>query len=139
LHDVMATFADMTGQTLAADQAHDSISFLQALTGTQEVGVPVRDHLIIQGSTKNAYAMTGSSDLVNRAFYQQDVSGDRWKLIVLSDSEDHQLDVQAYALFNLSIDPGEATDRFADPTAQVQLTGMLVDYLELISQSRTAD
>jgi hypothetical protein len=99
----------------------------------------MRDHLIIQGSETSAYVMTGSTGLVNRAFYQQDVSGDRWKMIVFSDSDDPQLDVQANALFNQSVDPGETIDRITDPAAQVQLTGMLVDYLELISQSRTAD
>jgi arylsulfatase A len=139
LHDVMATFADMTGQNLEVDQARDSISFIKALSGEQAAGVPIRDHLIVQGTTSSAYYETGSFNFVDRAFYQRDSNGDQWKLVILSGWNNHQFNVQASKLFNLTVDPGETNDLFAESDAQGQLASMLTDYLQLISQNRTAD
>ena len=127
LHDLMATFAAMTEQTLAGDQANDSYSLAAQFAGA--ASAPVRDQLIIQGG--------GGAGYFDRAFYQRDASGDLWKLVVHSDAVDHTLNIVAVELFNLTDDAGETTDLLADPGAQTQLNAMLADYLALIVQDRT--
>ena len=132
LHDLMATLADLAGVELPADQANDSISYRPILL--KPVWRKMREHLIIQGMSSNQVAGMGG-----RALYEVDEYGNRWKLIVDSDVEDPRLNIQFAALYNLTLDPGEANNRLDDPTAAEQLAAMSQEYLNLISLSRTAE
>jgi arylsulfatase A-like enzyme len=50
--DVMATFAELTGATLADDAGPDSFSFLPALLGTPAKSAPLRESLVIGQSVR---------------------------------------------------------------------------------------
>jgi len=124
-HDLMATLAGLTGQSLASDQANDSFNLLSVILGHQSDVDPVRDHLITQH--------TGGSDPIRaNIYYEND-----WKLIV--DWND-LVAPNIMALFDLSTDPRETSDLkdSTDPIVQQLLADLYSNYLTVRNANRTA-
>jgi arylsulfatase A-like enzyme len=134
LHDLAATFYAMLGMQRPPDQASDSKSFLPVLVSDQSDAVPLRDHLIIQGSPKSA---AENKLFIDRAFYKRDAKGDLWKLSVVSSSIDPAAEITWKELYNLSVDPGETANLFDSAENREWLETMQSEYLQLIIQPQT--
>ncbi|NQU51134.1 MAG: arylsulfatase, partial [Bacteroidetes bacterium] len=55
--DLLATFAEITGQELSGNSGEDSFSFLQQLTGDKS-NLPQRENLVLKGSKKNSFIIS---------------------------------------------------------------------------------
>ena len=130
--DIMATLAEIAGVSLPANQANDSYTFWPILY--KPAWRQIRKHLIVQGLSSQA-AIESSG----RALYKQDLYGNLWKLIIDSDLNDPLLDIEFAALYNLSLDTGEANNLINDPSAAGQLAAMSEEYLQLINADRTTN
>src|SRR5262245_37342810 len=98
VHDLAATLAALTGENLPADQARDSYNLLPILTGAQPAGVPLRPWFV-----NEAREVDGVPAPLHYAIYDA-----RWKLIL--DPND-----AVSGLYDLVADPGETTNRAAEP------------------------
>jgi arylsulfatase A-like enzyme len=140
LNDLAATFLDLLGGQRPFGQANDSKSFLPALLATAPLVESVRDHLIIQGEhliIPGSPPSAKRTNLLNRAFYRYDSEGALWKLTVAANSIDHTAELRWQELYNLTTDPGEATNLLASPEHQALVKSIQADYLRLIVQPQT--
>jgi arylsulfatase A-like enzyme len=109
LHDLFATLAAFTGQTVEKGQGIDSVSFLPVLKGDLEK--PVRRHLLV--NARGARALRQGS----------------WKLIVTRTSGPVEL-------YNLADDPGEERNRIKDPEQAERVKGMSSKYRAITQSAR---
>jgi arylsulfatase A-like enzyme len=113
--DLLATFAELVGETLPDDAGEDSVSFLPALVGTPSA--PIRTSLIVQSG--------------NGSFAIRD---GQWKLCLCPGSggwspprpEDDASGLPDVQLYDLAKDPGEKTNLAeARPDRVAAMTAML--------------
>jgi arylsulfatase A-like enzyme len=135
LQDLLATLAGIAGFRPAADQALDSRDLRPILFDRQPEGVALRDHLIVQ--SKEGASLGSGGKHFARALYEPDADGRLWKLVVSVDTEHPDRDVVARELYELSADPGESRDRFADAEAQPRLAAMTARYRSLVTSARS--
>jgi len=103
LNDLMATAAEITGATIPANAAEDSVSFLPALLGTRETAT--REATVHQSHHGDLAIRQGP-----------------WKLIFLTNG--------ARELFNLQTDLGETQNvAEANPTVVARLTALMQKYI----------
>ncbi len=128
--DLAASFAALTGQTLAVDGCLDSLNVLEALLG--QPGAKGRDHLLQQDN--------GSGNFGLRA-------GD-WKLVRLKQRGKSQATVSKRepplpasqdSLYHLANDAGERTNVAADNPEVLQRLTMQLDKLISDGRSRVAE
>ena len=125
--DLMATFATITGATLAEDEGLDSFDFSAVLTGKQAEGKPVRPSLPIR---------SGSGMMTIRE--------GRWKLIQGLGSGgfsqprkvDPQPDGPRGQLYDLDQDPGETRNLYAERPQVVRHLEQLVSDVESSGRHR---
>ncbi|MBW3566256.1 MAG: sulfatase-like hydrolase/transferase [Acidobacteria bacterium] len=104
-HDWVATMYELTGQTMAEDQAMDSASLLPILTGTQKG--PLHEFLIYQAGFAYDGAIREGS------------------MVLLVDREN-----EATELYDLSTDIGQEHDLIADPEYSDVVARLRAKFLE---------
>lgn len=104
-HDWVATMYELTGQTMAEDQAMDSASLLPILTGTQKG--PLREFLIYQAGFAYDGAIREGS------------------MVLLVDRKN-----EATELYDLSADIGQEHDLIADPKYSDLVARLRAKFLE---------
>ena len=109
LQDVYATLAEMTGQSLADDEAVDSFSYYRLWRGEEDA--PQRAEMLIQSNNEPEWGQDGT-----RAY-----RAGPWKLVV---TRNHQ----PRNLFNLVDDPGERNDLIRDPEHADRIEALLEGY-----------
>ncbi len=108
--DALATFASLTGQKLAPDDAPDSFNVLPALLG-EKLAQPARDHLVLQNN--------GQAPLALR-------EGD-WVLLAKGAGAE---------LFNLATDPAEKNNVAAKEPDRVKAMSARLDLIRSQGHSR---
>ncbi|CAA6690038.1 MULTISPECIES: arylsulfatase [unclassified Lentimonas] len=113
--DLLATFADIIGVTLADDEGEDSVSFYDVLR--DDSASPIRLPMIVRGETGSRYALR---------------DGD-WKLIMPSSS------VTSYELYDLANDPTESNDLSGSTDQSIidRIAAMEASITEIIVSGRT--
>jgi len=101
LIDLMATFADMTNQSIAAGFGEDSYSFYRVLNG--DVAKPVRDHLIYISSSGRLAITSGEWKYIDGLGSAGFSAPNRVNPAVNGPTGQ---------LYNLKEDPAESTNRF---------------------------
>ncbi len=115
LIDLMATFADMTRQTIATGDGEDSYSFWRVLEG--ELSKPVRDHLIYISSSGKLAITKGDWKYID-ALGSAGFSAPNRVASVASGPTGQ--------LYNLKEDPAEQTNRFFSDRERVdELSALL--------------
>jgi len=131
LNDLPATFYALLGAQRPPQQANDSKSLLPALGGM--TALPVRDHLIVQGTPRSA----GGAFLLDRAYYEYDTNGDLWKLISVASSTDPLAGLRFTELYNLSKDPGERSNLLDSQVLRPFIGRLQAAYREQLAAART--
>lgn len=118
LHDFYATFAEMTGQSLAPDQGLDSFSIWDELRGIKDA--PVRRHLLVQSNTE---------DTPGQRHMRMWRDGP-WKLII-------SRELEALKLFNLDEDLAETTNLIDEPAQGERVLRMEREVREVFRGERS--
>ncbi len=139
LQDLYATFAELTGQSLGADDARDSRSFLAAMLGISDA--PTRRRLMLQGHFPIMESpRPGEKPVVKQSIAARVLRDGDWKLIVdWSDSEarDAPTAGRALGLYDLSQDPSEEHNLLLAPEQGERVAAMLAEYREIASSQRS--
>jgi arylsulfatase A len=124
--DFAATFAAITGQSLALDGCLDSFDVSAALLG--ESGSKGRDHLLQQDNGSGNFGLRAGDWKLVRLVR-------RWKTQAVVSKNERPLPTADHALYQLSSDPGEQTDLSAEhPEVLERLTAQLD---QLINEGRS--
>lgn len=118
LVDLYATFAELTGKTMAPNEGLDSFSYLGVLRGREDA--PVRSSMLIQSNREPEWGQSNT-----RAYREGP-----WKLVV---TENHR----PRNFFNLDADPGERNDLIQDPEQADRIASMMEGYHWIINSRRS--
>ena len=118
LQDIFATLADLTSQTLQAEEGLDSQSFLPALL--QQDSSELRHGLLVQANDGDGWGQR-----LAKAFRL-----DQWKLIATKDRE-------PIHLFNLSEDLSEQHDLIENVEQKARVATMLRDLNSILDSERS--
>ena len=135
LHDLASTFNALLGKQREQAQFNDSKSFLPVITGSAASDSQVRDHLFADGSPFS----TQQRRIINRAFYQFDDQGNRWKIIANSSTTDPLAELTFTELYNLSEDPAEENNLINQIGSVAIYDSMSAAYKSLTAKLRTID
>lgn len=126
LHDLAATFSQITGTTIPVGQFNDSVSFIP---GENNDAVVARQRMVIQGSIHSSI----DGNHIDRAYYRIDTDSNLWKLSVDSNVKYPALDLTWKELYNLTTDPGELENRYTNLDDQGWLEIMQSEYLDFLA------
>ena len=143
LNDLMATWAEIAGAKLTAEQAPDSMSFASVLAHPE---LSHRQELVIRGTRTNAIRMgdwkliLGPGSGSSGPFYTEPKSEEAWQRAIEQfgrHPKNHQeLESPVFVqLFNLKEDPGETQDLSASNEDLVR--EMITGYQGIISDGRS--
>lgn len=124
LIDLMATFADMTNQTIATGCGEDSYSFWSVLEG--DLSKPVRDHLLYISSSGKLAITKGDWKYINALGSAGFSAPSRVAPVVNGPTGQ---------LYNLKEDPAELTNRFFSDKEKVDELSALMN--KLVDQGYT--
>jgi arylsulfatase A-like enzyme len=139
LQDLYATFAELTGTTLAPDEARDSRSFLAALLGRSSASS--RRRLLVQGHHPvMGEKSRGGTPVVERSIAARMLRAGDWKLVVdWSDSESPRSRSagRVIGLYDLAEDPAEQRNLKRDPAQRERIEALLAEYHEIAASERS--
>ena len=117
VNDLMATFYDLTGQAMEADQAQDSASILPVLVGQS---TEVRSSMYLQ--------QNNDADSPDLAWRRDDSEGE-WVLMIdgLTNAWNLQSTLTPLELYNLSADLTQTNNLVNDPAQTTRISEMLQD------------
>ena len=148
-HDIVATALELAGVAVPEDQVLDSISLVPVLLGQRDDSQPVRRRLLVQSSPgRDAFDDGGFSGAgvqmtaaearkkkgakgkgKSRGMAHALIQGD-WKLVVASGEK-------PAALYDLSTDLAEQTNRLAEPAHAERVKRMYAAYREIRTSQRS--
>lgn len=141
IHDLVATFAELAGVKIEADQAMDSFSLAAVLVRNRGDDRPVRKTLIVQSAA--GVAANLAEPVVNPSILRKasDIASDDMAHALREGAWALTLDTNqmAVALHNLTKDISQKQNLINDPSQAARINRMLRRYVEIRQSKRSSN